>query len=411
MFRQDIQELHPATAKLLAARMIRSIGQGILIVDFTLYLHAMHWKGSSIGIVLSVAGLFGALLSLMIGVGSDRLKRKPFLVVYQVILILSALTAMLTAQPWLIGISAVLGGFGRGANGAAGPFSPAEQAWLAENIRPSKRGLIYSMNTALGFFGTAFGALLAVLPSVWSSWFTGALAYRPLFAMVGILALADLVLIGATEENYRGSQQRIATETHKERRTRTKKENHALLKLVFVNVFNGAAIGMTGPLIAYWFALKFHVGPDFIAPVMAITFVVTGIASLITGKMTEHVGLVQSVVFQRTFGLLMLLLLPVMPFYWLASLVYLLRSAFNRSTAGARQAFAVGLVRAERRGLATSLNTVSMQLPWAIGPTITGYFFEAGQLVVPFYIAALLQGAYIIMYKKFFGAYKVLEDE
>ncbi len=411
MFRREIRELHPATAKLLAARMIRSIGQGILIVDFTLYLHAMHWKGSSIGIVLSVAGLFGALLSLMIGVGSDRLKRKPFLVVYQVILILSALTAMLTAQPWLIGISAVLGGFGRGANGAAGPFSPAEQAWLAENIRPSKRGLIYSMNTALGFFGTAFGALLAVLPSVWTRWFSGALTYRPLFAMVGILALADLILIGATEENYRGGQQRIATETHKERRTRTKKENHALFKLVFVNVFNGAAIGMTGPLIAYWFALKFHVGPDFIAPVMALTFVVTGIASLITGKMTEHVGLVQSVVFQRTFGLLMLLLLPVIPFYWLASLVYLLRSAFNRSTAGARQAFAVGLVRAERRGLATSLNTVSMQLPWAIGPTITGYFFEAGQLVVPFYIAALLQGAYIIMYKKFFGRYQAAQEE
>ncbi len=411
MFRQEIKELHPATAKLLAARMLRSIGQGILIVDFTLYLHAMHWKGSSIGIILSVAGLFGALLSLMIGVGSDRLKRKPFLLVYQVILILSALTAMVTAQPWLIGISAVLGGFGRGANGAAGPFSPAEQAWLAENIRPSKRGLIYSMNTALGFFGTAIGALLAVLPAVWSSWFSGALAYRPLFAIVGILALADLVLIGATEENYRGSKHHTANETHKDRRTRTTKENHALLKLVFVNVFNGAAIGMTGPLIVYWFALKFHVGPDFIAPVMAITFVVTGIASLITGKMTEHVGLVQSVVFQRTFGLIMLLLLPVIPFYWLASLVYLLRSAFNRSTAGARQAFAIGLVRTERRGLATSLNTVSMQIPWAIGPTITGYFFEAGQLVVPFYMAALLQGVYIVLYKKYFGHYKTLEDE
>lgn len=411
MFIQEIKGLHPATARLLAARMIRSIGQGILVVDFTLYLHAMHWKGSSIGIVLGVAGLFGALLSLMIGVASDRLKRKPFLLVYQVILILCALTAMLTAQPWLIGISAVLGGFGRGANGAAGPFSPAEQAWLAENIKPSKRGLIFSMNTALGFFGTAIGALLAIMPSVWSSWFNGALAYRPLFAIVCILAVAGLVLIGATEENYQGSHHHTTAETHRERRSRTKKENYSLLKLVFVNVFNGAAIGMTGPLIAYWFALKFHVGPAFIAPVMAATFAVTGIASLITGKMTERVGLVQSVVFQRTFGLIMLLLLPVIPFYWLASLVYLLRSAFNRSTAGARQAFAVGLVRTERRGLATSLNTVSMQIPWAIGPAIAGYFFEAGQLILPFYIAALLQGAYILMYKKFFGGYKTLEDE
>ena len=143
MFIQDIKGLHPATARLLATRMIRSIGQGILVVDFTLYLHAMHWKGSSIGIVLSSAGLFGALLSLIIGVSSDRLRRKPFLLVYQLILIISCIIAMITAQPWLIGVSAVVGGFGRGANGAAGPFSPAEQAWLAENIKPSKRGLIF----------------------------------------------------------------------------------------------------------------------------------------------------------------------------------------------------------------------------------------------------------------------------
>ena len=46
MFIQDIKGLHPATDRLLATRMIRSIGQGILVVDFTLYLHAMHWKGS-----------------------------------------------------------------------------------------------------------------------------------------------------------------------------------------------------------------------------------------------------------------------------------------------------------------------------------------------------------------------------
>ncbi len=411
MFIQDIKELHPATAKLLATRMIRSIGQGIMIVDFTLYLHAMHWKGSSIGIVLSGAGLFGAFLSLIIGVSSDRLRRKPFLLVYQLILIISCIIAMITSQPWLIGVSAVVGGFGRGANGAAGPFSPAEQAWLSENIKPSKRGLIYSMNNALGFFGTALGALLAILPAVWSPWFSGATSYRPLFALVGILALIDLSLILATEEGYKGNKKRNKDNVHKGSHTISKKENHELFKLVFANIFNGAAIGMTGPLIAYWFALKFHVGPDFIAPVMATTFLVTGIASLITGKLTEHIGIVNSVIFQRTFGLIMLLFLPVIPFYWLASLVYLLRSAFNRSTAGARQALAIGLVRDERRGLATSLNTVSMQLPWAIGPTITGYFFQEGQLILPFYIAALLQGAYIIIYKYFFSGYETPQDE
>jgi MFS family permease len=411
MFIQDIKELHPATARLLATRMIRSVGQGILVVDFTLYLHAMHWKGSSIGIVLSLAGIFGALLSLIIGVSSDRLRRKPFLLIYQFILIISCSIAIGTAQPWLIGVSAVAGGFGRGANGAAGPFSPAEQAWLAEKIKPSKRGLIYSINTALGFFGTGLGALLAILPALWSHWFSGATSYRPLFAIVGILAIIDLALILSIEEGYRGNKKGNKGSEHKDSHTLSRKENHELFKLVFANMFNGAAIGMTGPLMAYWFAIKFHVGPDFIAPVMAVTLFVTGIAALFTGKLSERMGIIKSVIFQRTFGLIMLLFLPVIPFYWLASLVYLLRSAFNRSTAGARQALTIGLVRNERRGMATSLNAVSMQLPQAIGPTVTGYFFQSGQLVLPFYIAALLQGAYILIYKKFFSGYEISQEE
>lgn len=411
MFINDIKELHPATARLLAVRMIRSVGQGMLIVDFTLYLNALHWRGSTIGIVLSAAGLFGAFLSLIVGVTSDRLKRKPFLIVYQWMLIAGCLTAVLTSRPWLIGISAVVAGFGRGANGAAGPFAPAEGAWLAENIRPSKRGLIYSMNTALGFFGTGFGALLAVLPSLLHTWFRGAAAYRPLFGIVGILAVIDLVLLASTEERYRGKDAARRESGHTELRTLARKENHALLKLVSANVFNGVAIGITGPLIAYWFAIKFHVGPEAIAPVMGITFFVTGIAALFTGRLTERMGIVKSVVLQRTLGLGMLLLFPIIPLYWLTALVYLLRSAFNRGTAGARQALAIGLVREERRAFATSLNAVSMQLPQAVGPAIAGYFFEAGQLVLPFYLAALFQGVYIVMYKKFFTAYDTPQDE
>lgn len=411
MFINDIKQLHPATAKLLVTRMIRSIGQGILIVDFTLYLHAMHWKGSSIGIVLSSAGLFGAILSLFVGVTSDHFKRKPFLIVYQCLLIFGCIISSLTTNHWLIGISAALGGFGRGANGAAGPFSPAEQAWLAEKIKPSKRGLIYSINTAFGFFGTGFGALLAILPALWSHWFSGATSYRPLFTIVGILAIIDLALIIVTEEGYRSNKKDKKIGESKDAHIISRKENHALFKLIFANMFNGVAIGMTGPLIAYWFAIKFHVGPDFIAPVMALAFFVTGLVTLYTGRMTERIGIVKSIVFQRSFGLLMLLILPIIPFYWLASLVYLLRSALNRSTAGVRQAFAIGLVRDDRRGLAASINAVSMQLPNVIGPTITGYFFQDGRLILPFYLAALLQAAYIVIYKKFFGDYDAPQGE
>ena len=167
---------------------------------------------------------------------------------------------------------------------------------------------------------------------------------------------------------------------------------------MLINAFNGVAIGLTSPLIAYWFMLRFHVGPAAIAPVMAATFLITGISSLLTGKLTRRLGIVRSVVWTRLVGLALLVLIPLMPVYGLAALCFLLRSAFNRGSAGARQALAVGLVGNERRGLAVSLNAISFQAPQAIGPGVAGALLDGGQFVVPFYAAAVFQGIYLTAY-------------
>jgi predicted MFS family arabinose efflux permease len=118
--------------------------------------------------------------------------------------------------------------------------------------------------------------------------------------------------------------------------------------------------------------------------------------------MTQRVGLVRSVVWGRSAGVVMLILLPFMPLYPLSSLVYILRSAFNRGTAGARQALVVSAVDDERRGFAVSLNTLSMQLPQSLGPAVAGALIGAGWFATPFLIAAGLQGVYISLYGRLF---------
>lgn len=408
--------LRTPTRRLLLARAFRSVGQGALVVDFALYLKALHWSGETIGLVLSASGLFGAGLSLLIGIGSDRIRRRPFLLVYESIALVGSLIAVATAQPVVLSVVAVLGAFGRGANGAAGPFSPAEQAWLAEAVDPRRRGAVYSLNSAIGFFGMAIGAAAAALPTVWRSLLPGAESYRPLFVIVTLSSIANLWLLARTEERYegtggaakavRGDEIAAAAVMHEEAAVR-RRENGVLARLVAINSFNGVAIGLVGPLISYWFALRFGVGPSLIGPTFALTFVVTGIAAIITGNVATRVGVVRSVVWARLAGLILLAVLPVLPVFWLAAAVYLVRSALNRGTAGARQALAIGLVRDSRRGLASSLNTVSMQFPQSAGPTIAGLLIDAGFLAFPFYAAAVLQGAYLLLYTRYFRRYDV----
>ena len=102
-----------------------------MVASFTLYLQALGFSGTAIGTVLMAGLLFGALLTLIIGPLSDRVSRRGLLLGYEVAAALAALAAMFAPNLAVLIVAATVGGFGRGANGAAGPFSPVEQAWLA----------------------------------------------------------------------------------------------------------------------------------------------------------------------------------------------------------------------------------------------------------------------------------------
>ncbi|MHB1203578.1 MAG: MFS transporter, partial [Acidithiobacillus sp.] len=141
-----------------------------------------------------------------------------------------------------------------------------------------------------------------------------------------------------------------------------------LFTLAGINALNGLGIGMVGPLMAYWFALRFGVGPAAIGGTMAVAFVAAGIMSLAGGKLTMRFGLVGTVLRLRILGLALLLIIPFAPFFWLAMVLYILRAALNQGSIGSRQALFLSLVDSRRRGLAATFNSISIQIPRAIGP-------------------------------------------
>lgn len=111
---------------LLGARTARSIGQGVTVASFTLYLHALGYTGAAIGTVLMAGLSFGALLTAIIGPLSDRRNRRRMLLVYELAAAAAALAVILSQNHAVIIAAATIAGFGRGANGAAGPFAPVE---------------------------------------------------------------------------------------------------------------------------------------------------------------------------------------------------------------------------------------------------------------------------------------------
>jgi MFS family permease len=390
------------TRLLLTTRFVRSIGQGALAVDLTLYLRALHWSAVAISGVLAAALLSGVVLTLLAGPLSDRGGRRPFLLGYEAAQCLAGLAALLSAQPVVLTAAAVVGGFGRGGNGAAGPFAPVEQAWLAQAVSPVRRGPIYSLNAALGFVGNAVGAVTAAIPSGLQGLLPGALAYRPLFLLsaVGSLLCCLLIMRTPDSEATRASQPAAPEPAS---RGVARQENRLVLRLMLANLMNGAGVGATGPLIAYWFAARFGEGPDAIGPLMALGFLMAAVASVATGWLSKWLGIVRAVVAMRLVGLALLIALPFAPSFGLAGACYVLRAMFNRGTTGARSALSISIVRQHRRGFSASMANVSMQVPRAVSPVLSGFLFAAGDLALPFLIGAAFQGAYLAFYYWSFG--------
>jgi MFS family permease len=406
-----------AARRLLAARFWRSIAHGTLVVDLTLYLNALHWPGAVIGGVLGAAGVTAAILSVGVGLASDRLGRKPFLMAYEALCCLCGLVAFFARTPVLLGAAIILADFGRGANGAAGPMAPAEDGWMAEVVEPRARGYAFSVKSAIGFCGMAIGALLAMLPALWQSSLGPAACYRPIFLIVILGNATNLFILARVHEpshtlvpkevvKPRDSEpQAVSTEETDAR------ENQFLRRLMALNALNGFSVGLTSPLMAYWFEQRFHVGPVEIAPVIALTCMGIAAVSLFNGVMTQRVGLVNSVVWARGSGLVLLFLLPLMPFYFLAATFHVLRSALSLGTIGARQALVASAVRNKRRGLASSVNIVSGRFPQSLGPVVAGALIGAGRFVMPFCLAAACQGIYVYLFGHLFRRVEEKIDE
>ncbi len=387
---------------LLAARATRSVGQGATVASFSLYLHALGFSGTAIGVILMAGLAFGALLTLIIGPLGDRMSRRRLLIAYELAAAAAALAAILTPNQAVLIAASTLAGFGRGANGAAGPFSPVEQAWLAREVDGEERRRALSYNATLGFLGMGVGALLVAVPPLFGLGYTDLGSFRVLFALPLLGSLVSLGLVTWTRE-VPEVRRAAAHDQHHEARIK-RDENRRIRKLALTNAINGLAIGIIGPLIAYWFLRRYAQGPQVIGPALAASFALATLGSVLAHRLSRRIGSVRAVTAMRVVGLAMLLGMPFSPDFALAAALYALRSVFNRGTAGVRQAVAAGLTRAERRGVAATVQNLSMQIPRAVGPVIGGWLIHRGEFTTPFLIAVGLQALYIVLYQRFFGA-------
>lgn len=367
-----------------------SCGRGLAGVVTPIYLALEGFSAFEISVYVVVVSLASAAMSTLIGSTADRLGRKPFMVALPLLTAAAGVTYALTASHAVLFLAGAVGSFGRGAGagaGAVGPYQPAESAFATETVPAQYRNAMFGRLAFASSAGATLGGLLAMLVS--SSHVQGPAAtatFRASFIAIAVVSgFAGLVAVGLSE-TARPPRRQGQHSLHWPRRSRW-----LVYRLWVTNSFNGAAVGMLGPFLTYWFFRRYGVGAAEVGILYAVVNALTMGSSLGASGLARRFGLVRTSAIMRLAQGLLVVPMVLAPNFELAGAVYLVRMVTQRISLPLRQSYTLGLAEPDERAAVAAISNLPSQLAMASSPLLTGYLFDEVSLSLPFEISAVLQ--------------------
>jgi len=284
-------------------------------------------------------------------------------------------------------IIANVGAGGSGGGGAGGgPFSPVEQALLAEKCTAENRNWIFSTNAFVGSFMGSFGALVSGLPQyLQETWgWQPVASYKPLFALTILFSTVLIFAYSIINEHH------IPKKREKTNPKRTARSGF-VTKIALLGVVDNLGAGLVGPLISYWFFRRFGVELKSLGFMFFLSYFFAALSFLAAPVLARYMGVVKTMAFSHGLASLIYLFLPLAPSFSIAAAMTVARSFLAYMDNPLRSSFIMGIVRPEDRGSAAGITTLSRHVPVAVSPTLSAYLMQAFSLSVPIFIGGFLQ--------------------
>jgi len=365
-------------AKLLIySSFIIGLTQGFMWVDFPVYLDQIGYTPFQIGVILTFNTFIGALLMLPIGSLSDKYGRKKFIVLARLISSLAFIILTFFTGFFEILLAASLMGIAFANSGSS------YMALLTEKSEESTRNTVFAFSSFISGVATSAGMLVGAVPPYLSKFFQLSLvnSYRVLYVIALIGSLISLLPILKIKESYRGHDGKIILFP--------KASKNVVIRLSVLGMI-GLGAGVLVRIFPLWFYLRYNTNVNVLGPLFSITQFLTAVASLTTPSMAKVMGEIKTIVYTESTSIAILIAMPFMPLYYLAGVLYVLRSLLMNMSAPIQNSFIMSLIPENERALASSIINFFDSLPRSFGPFISGLFIQLGYLNLPFFFTATL---------------------
>jgi MFS family permease len=389
---------------LFAARTIRLFAYGFISVVLALYLAATGLSVSGVGAILTATLAGDIFVSLWATMVADRVGRKNMLLFGAALMILAGVVFLLTANPVWITIAAIIG-IVSPSGGEIGPFLSIEQAALSQLVPDSRRTRIFGWYNLVGSFATAAGALAGGWLAQWlqTIGWSGLEAYRCImvgYAGCGLaLMLLFIFLSRQTEvvpvaEIPGGAKRTMGLH-------RSKSVVFKLSSLFALDAFAGGFVVQS--MIAWWLHVRYGADEGMLGTLFFGANLLAGVSALLATRLADRIGLVRTMVYTHIPSNILLCLVPLMPNFWLAVAMLLLRACISQMDVPARQSYTMAVVAPDERSAASGITTVARSVGAAVSPLLGGLLMANPLLFsVPFFVAGSLKIMYDMMLYKMF---------
>ena len=396
---------------LFTTRIVRMFCYGFLSVILALYLSDNGLSEGRIGLLFTLTLAGDAGISFVLTAVADRFGRRRTLLI-GALLMAGAGIVFLFTDNFVILIAAAIFGVISPSGNEIGPFLSVEQAGLTQLVLNENRTRVFAWYNLAGSFATAAGALS-------SGWLSQLLqsqgmpaigAYRIVlmgYAAGGfILSVLFLTLTPDVEAPplKRAGEPRRVIGLHKSRRVVVK-----LSTLFALDAFAGGFIVQS--MVAYWFHVKFGVGPGMLGNIFFGANILAGISALLAARIASRIGLINTMVFTHVPSNILLIAVPFMPTLPLAIGVLMLRFSISQMDVPTRQSYTMAMVDPDERSAASGVTTIARSIGASISPSLTGLLLSVPALFsAPFFLSGGLKIIYDMLLFRSFRSVKPPEE-
>jgi len=380
---------------LFAARVARMFGYGFLAVVLALYLSALGFDETEIGLLLTLTLAGDTAISLWMSTHADRYGRRRMLVLGS-LLILGAGLIFIAADRFVVLLVAATVGVISPSGYEVGPFLAIEQAALSQTVADEQRTRTFAWYNLAGSFATAAGSLAGggIARLGQAGGLTALASYRMVLAGYALIGVALGWLFWRLSPSVEASRTAAIGPAHQGSRLGLHRSGGVVLRLsglFALDAFGGGFVIQS--MLAYWFYLRFGTNEGTLGMIFFGANLLAGVSALAASAIAARFGLVNTMVFTHLPSNLLLMVVPLMPTLPLAILVLLLRFSISQMDVPTRQSYTMAIVRPEERSAAAGITGTARSVGAAVAPVcagvllgnpalMSGLFFVAGGLKI-----------------------------